>query len=222
MASIIQRKIKKYRRDNPYSHELLFWFLGAVETLVKIVLLGILMFALFWLYSYWQPADDSQSTQPVAQRIPAQTAKPNTRDTTIVSPAVTSAKVEEVLALSDPETTNISPVANAPIEIRKDQEGIDWISRLDPGEFIIQFASSADESALIEFSMEYLPGGAVVYPIKRTPSGRHVLGVSSDVIYDSLGAAQRALENMPSSIKQDNPWIRPARQVQRAISNTLG
>ncbi len=227
MPSLIPKKLRRYKREYPYSHPVLFFFLEAAESLVKLGAVAIIcVVSYFGLKNLLLNSDPDTDIAPRA-------------DTTItavmseaIKPVPSASVADEVISTSsdqkvatpdlNPAATNITKTTAFTLDnVLRDQDAIAWLTKLKASDFIIQFAATPDEQAIFEFTSDSMNGEAVVYPFKRTPSGRPVYGAASTDIYDSLESAQNALAGLPETLKDINPWIRPASQVQSAVANTL-
>ncbi len=142
-------------------------------------------------------------------------AKPADAQTTQQNRQVTDTTFDTDTTTEKPER----PVAGTSAKVTGKRQGASWIMSLPSEEYIIQFASTPDEQAIIEFSQLNLQQDAVIYPFRRTPSGRPVFGIAHMATYLSLESAQQAIEELPLYLQQSDPWIRPVNTIQNAIVN---
>ncbi|MEM7257620.1 MAG: hypothetical protein AAF404_09555 [Pseudomonadota bacterium] len=209
MPSLIPRKLRHYRRLHPYSHPLFFATLDTIESLLKLIFLLGFGLAAYFLFKNWVLPD----------QYPIAAAPQNISNTSKVEQSSLAQEINEG-AIKPSLPPEPEPLKTAPnVRIVANQDGIDWVRQLPPSEYIIQFAATPDKDAIMAFSRENLSTGAVIYPFKRTPSGRPVFGVAMQNVYLSLDAAQRAVEQLPASLQEAKPWIRPVNQLQKAVSD---
>lgn len=216
MPSLIPRKLRRYRKMHPYSFPLLFTLLDAAESMVKFIFILAIGLVGYVLFKNWT-TPEGPTPDVAAQQAPALVVA----DQNNFEPQ----PVEFTQWEAPLNSTTVPAVSTAPVEssrILADQQGVEWISQLRPSEYIIQFASTPDEQAILEFTRQYLATGAVIYPFKRTPSGRPIFGVATQSVYASLDAAKQAIEKMPAPLRESRPWIRPVNQLQQAVAANAG
>ncbi|MEM7260167.1 MAG: hypothetical protein AAF404_22560 [Pseudomonadota bacterium] len=240
MVNIVRRKIKRYRSKNPYEHELLFGILGGVFALSKFF--AVLLLCLLAYVAFERMKTNQSVSQQVVETdnvaVAVNSARSLVSENTINDKAVrlSDSAVSSATQTAGEVAASVAPSAASPIrtidnsltaspvsggEILFDQEGSQWILDLPGDDYVMQFASTPDSTAILEFAREYLRSGAVIYTFKRTPSGRPVYGVASKEVHSSLEAAQQELQKLPVALRQANPWIRPIAPLQRAIRGAL-
>lgn len=219
METIITRKIRRHRKIYPYSYPLLFMALVAIESLLKAAVVVIVMLAAYYYLVAGRAVD--RSSIPDTSALPPKMLSVSENDPSIGLPEL------EILAGANSKVSENTVAAELPgllqreVVIKRDQAGIDWVYQLGPSDYIIQLAATPDEPAILEFAREFLPSGSVIYPFKRTPSGRPVFGIASVAVFNSFEDAQLAIARFPQSLRQSDPWIRPAAQIKRAVIATL-
>jgi septal ring-binding cell division protein DamX len=233
--------MRRYKAHNPYSHRTFFFILAAFESLLKIAaVIAIVLGSYLFLKNKIQldnpvTASDqnTQSVEAPVVTVAGESAGDRVADavtgssTAIASQASselqTASERQNSEAQSEQPVAAISPAGNtSTAEILNSQAGVDWIGQLEPSDFIIQFAATPDQSAIMAFATENLATtGAAIYPFKRTPSGRQVFGVAAVESYGSLESAQLALQSLPAALQQQKPWIRPVKDLQTQVLETL-
>lgn len=140
-------------------------------------------------------------------------------------PALIRAPLPDSVAKA-PLPTPLEPVATEPPTSNKEvrssgrlmkKEALSWLHEQNADQYIIQFASSGNETDVVGFTDEFMPNSAVIYPFKLGSSDKTVFGAASKTVYDSQEAASVALKEMPENVKQYDPWIRPVSELQRII-----
>ncbi len=235
MPSLIPRKIRRYKKEYPYSYRGLFFFLELADSLFQLAIVGLLCFGGYAALKHLttKEADSLASTSvPAAlDTIESEVAdnhnnkKPEVLTASTEAPASVSSAISTtelvVPAISDATATaSITPqqtLSSAPID---GTEAISWVNQQRSSDYLIQFASSPDKSAMLEFALSNLSDGSVLYPYKRTPSNRPVYGLARGV-YPSLETAQQAISEMPAALRNQQPWIRPLGQLKSQIATTI-
>lgn len=224
MPSLIPRKIKRYKREYPYSHPVLFFFLELADSLAQLAIVSLLLLGGYLGYKHYSQQQPEQQLE--------QQADSSVQEPTLHATLETPTLVETSSIDLQPVASNV-PVENS-ILIPEDQRKIDssasvilegsdavkWINQQQNSDYLIQFASSPDKEALLEFARLNIQTVAVLYPYKRTPSNRPVYGLASGV-HPSLDAAQQSITRLPQALQSQQPWIRPLGQLQTEITRTL-
>ena len=230
MPSLIPRKIRRYKKENPYSHRGLFFILESTDSLIQLAIIALLCFSGYAALTHLTTREaDTLASSSVLDptKIEAEVAKSDHHEKPAVLMASTNApSTVSSAASAAPENSELNAVspnapsqtlASAPID---GTDAIRWIKQQKPSDYLIQFASSPNKSAMLEFALSNLSDGSVLYPYKRTPSNRPVYGLASGV-YPSLDTAQQAITEMPAALQNQKPWIRPLGQLQSQIAATI-
>lgn len=221
MPSLIPRKIRRYKKEYPYSYPALFFFLELADSLVKYSLVAALLFG-----SYIALNRYTQSTSLASQQTTAET---NETISVVAATRSDNKSVQErptKLVHAEPPTnstklTVIETATKKPLpQILEGNQAIGWIQQQVSSYYLIQFASSPDKAALLEFARENLQAPSILYPYKRTPSNRPVYGVASG-LFSSMESARQSLSQLPQELQSYEPWIRPIDKLQRDITSTL-
>lgn len=222
--------MRRYQAHNPYSHRTFFFLLAAFESLLKFAAaIAIVLGSYVYLKNKISVAEQSaaqQSREAPAVTVAAQPASEPNLDASakgVTEPTSDASTTAQPAALQ----TDVQPIAVVSAtdnsgEILNSQASVDWLSQLKPSDFVIQFAATPDKSAITAFANENMAAtGAAIYPFKRTPSGRQVFGIATVASYDSLESARLALQSLPAALQQEKPWIRPVKDLQRQVLETL-
>lgn len=96
-----------------------------------------------------------------------------------------------------------------------------WVMQQDREHFTIQLGTSPDADLLKDFIPLINTDSAItLYPFKTTDSGRFVYGLSTG-IYEDLETALQAVDELPKEAVEFGPWIRPIKELQKQISQTI-
>lgn len=211
----LRRDYREFKMYNQFTYPALFFFIGLIKPLL---IFGIaIAAALILLPHVTQGIQVSKSTEVIdSSAAPQRLAEP-------VLPSVPS-----VVAMVTPNVGNRyekpvdETVVVEQIVTRTPRVvGADWILSRKPGEFTVQFASSPDKPLMVEFASFFDSNAEIaIYPFKRTPTNRPVYGLASGV-YPSFESAQLAIEKLPASIREYDPWIRPLKTLQTQVRSFL-
>ena len=219
MPSLIPRKIRRYKKEYPYSYPALFFFLEMADSLIKLSLIAALLFGGYVAFNrYNQPVSPDTALQTIAAA-DEQPASAQSDFNPILAERPTEAPADrpsEPAKLAVIETAPEKPLP----QILDGNQAIGWIQQQVSSYYLIQFASSPDKDALLEFARDNLTTPSVLYPYKRTPTNRPVYGVASG-LHSSMESAQQSLSQLPPELQSYDPWIRPVDKLQRDITSTL-
>lgn len=207
--SLIPRSIRRYRREHPYNHPVLFFFIDAVDSLFQIVLVCGVIFMGYNMLNNAKHKDQLSVTE-------AETDLPinNNAEITLLPAGQQVINASSVTPATSIDTTVHKSDAKRLLD---NTDATQWVNSLPESHYTIQFAASIDKSALIAFADEYLTKGAVIYPFKHTRENVPMYGVASG-LYDSLYAAMQAIDKLPASLQEQGPWVRPAEELQQQVS----
>ncbi len=214
MPSLIPRKIKRYKREYPYSYPVLFFFLELADSVAQLAIVGLLLLGGYLGYKHYsQPLADSG-----IPTLPANLETPTLVETSSIDlqPVASNVPVDNSI-LTPEDQRKIDLSASVVLE---GSDAVKWINQQQNSDYLIQFASSPDREALLEFARLNIQTVAVLYPYKRTPSNRPVYGLASGV-HPSLDSAQQSITRLPQALQSQEPWIRPLGQLQTEITRTL-
>ncbi|MFO1351798.1 MAG: SPOR domain-containing protein [Gammaproteobacteria bacterium] len=119
---------------------------------------------------------------------------------------------EAVFGAAEPASAQ-TPAPAKPV-VRPSQD--DWLSSLDPREYVVQLLASADKSALDEVITAYGQHLPMPPQIARTLSKGQAWYVLLLGPYTDAGAANTALKTLPADLRKRNPWVRKIATVQAA------
>lgn len=212
MWSLVPRPVRRYRREHPYSHPLLFLFVDMADSSLKFLITCGVIYGAYFAVSNSEPetntllANNSVTVEtPVAETI----QKSDTYELT----TIVSASSSEQSAVETHHQYNDSKT------LLDNEVGIRWIEGLPESHYVIQFATSVNKTELIEFATNHLKKGAVIYPFKLTSDQNAMYGLASG-LYDSMQTALQAIDKMPEPVTQHRPWVRPVTTLKRAVRET--
>jgi len=100
---------------------------------------------------------------------------------------------------------------------KPDMVDAEWVTRLNPEHFIVQYGSTVDLELIEEFVPVINSSEEIaIYPFKKTPSGRLVYGIATGV-YDDLDNALESVEKLSAEARAYNPWVRPVDELIEQI-----
>ena len=138
----------------------------------------------------------------VAERVPEPTPRPEPKPITKPTPKPTPQS-----QTSAPTFAYASGVHNAA-----------WLLRQNDASYTIQLVGLSDaDRATSYLSEQERPERFALF---RTRSGGRVMHVVTFGVYTTSEAAEAAVNRLPSSVGQGNPWVRPIRSVKSAIATT--
>ena len=138
----------------------------------------------------------------VAERVPEPTPRPEPKPITKPTPKPTPQS-----QTSAPTFAYASGVHNAA-----------WLLRQNDASYTIQLVGLSDaDRATSYLSEQERPERFALF---RTRSGGRVMHVVTFGVYTTSEAAEAAVNRLPSSVGQVNPWVRPIRSVKSAIATT--
>jgi len=185
------RRYRKFRYENQYDAPLLILFFDVCIGLGKILLLALLVLG-GWLLS------NQYLSGKEATLVDSRLLEP-----TVAVQSLPPAAPEPTTSTAEPDT------------VRDNLTIVDaqWISRLNPNSFIVQFASTPDLKLLKEFIPVINNGEPIaIYPFKKTRSGNPVYGIATGV-FDDLDSALISLEQLPTEARAYKPWVRPVKEL---------
>jgi len=194
------RRYRKFRFENQYDAPLLIFFFDFCIGLAKFLLLALLVLGGWLLTKQYL---SSQSTT-IADSGKIQLAEKQSQATIVAVQSLPAATSEEPEKISvDPDTAlNNLTIVDA-----------QWISRLNPNSFIVQFASTPDLKLLEEFIPVINSGEPIaIYPFKKTRSGDLVYGIATGV-FEDLDSALLSVERLPTAARAHEPWVRPVKDL---------
>jgi len=206
MWSLIPGPIRRYRRQHPYNHPMLYFFMDLIDSSLKLLLLcGVAIAGYVAVKNYTGHNPVSQiATATTTEPAQSDIELPLTQQTTVVTASAVRGTVN---ATTDIRTKRL--LDNTP--------GILWINSLPDTHYVIQFASSVDKPTLIAFANNHLQKGAVIFPFKITADKQTMYGVASG-LYETMDSAMQAIERFPQALRQHQPWIRPVASLQKQVA----
>ncbi len=223
MWSLVPRSIRRYRREHPYSNPFLFLCVDFLDSTLQIVIVCGVIYAGYNIVTRQNAeqtmavaVDSNQTLEPIQGDIEAAI------DSFQVIPAVIAASATTPTMNNNPAHVdqNHNQSTTQTRLLLDDKFGIRWVNSLPPGQYTIQFASSIDKAALVEFANDNLSRGAAIYPFKITDNNQPLFGVASGV-YDSLYTALKVIDKFPEPLLQHGPWVRPVVELQREVSQAM-
>ena len=197
------RRYRRFRYENRYDTPILIFVADTSIMLAKLALLVAALLVMWVLADRFRHSTQSSAVEVVQEstEAPAPTAAKQ--------PAIT----EATTAVANIET---QPIATAPV--KPDLVDEQWITRLNPEQFIVQYGSSVD----LELIEEFIPvinnaEKIAIYPFKKTPSGRLVYGIATGV-YTDLDTALASLDDLPAEARAYEPWVRPVNELIKQIN----
>jgi len=133
----------------------------------------------------------------------------------IISNPTPAAQLPAAPALTAEPNIESRPATTA--SAKPDMVDAEWVTRLNPEHFIVQYGSTVD----LELIQEFVPvinssEEIAIYPFKKTPSGRLVYGIATGV-YDDLDNALESVEKLSAEARAYNPWVRPVDELIEQI-----
>ena len=220
MFSFIPNAVKRYRRDHPYTHPVLFFAVDCTDSLLQFAVLGLIGYAGYYSFERWTsnsetPAVATASVQPLVIQTEETAIDQNQLYQTALIEASSNSATKPAIG-----KLTVAPINRAePNHLLDGKYALRWVESQPETGFTIQFGSSTDKAALIDFASEHLNKGAVIYPFKQTNSNRTMYGVASG-LYDSIPSALRAIDNMSATLVAYEPWIRPMSKLQKQVAST--
>lgn len=209
MFSFVPRAVTRYRRDNPYTHPLLFFVVDCTDSCLQFALVGAIAYGGYYSLNNWNSSD--VETDQIMTAVADDSISPIQTAIVPASSTVTT------------ETIELLPVAplerDEPSRLLDGKYAIRWVQSQPQDGYTIQFGASVNKGELIDFANEHLTQGAVIYPFKRTSNDQTLYGVSSG-LYDSVSSALRAIDNMPADAVVNDPWIRPIGKLQKQVKRS--
>jgi septal ring-binding cell division protein DamX len=210
MFSFVPPVVKRYRRNNPYTHPFLFFVVDCTDSCLQFALLGALAYGGYKSFNHWNTQSGLSKAPTLVAATPVETA---------IVPASSKATSAEPKVL-EIKTLPVEPlVRDEPTLVLDGRYALRWVQSQPADDYTIQFGASVNKSELIDFANEHLTNGAVIYPFKRTEGNQVMYGVASG-LYDSMSSALVAIDNMPVTAVVNDPWIRPIKKLQRQVSRT--
>ncbi len=210
MFSFVPRAVTRYRRNNPYTHPLLFFVVDCTNSCLQFALVGAIAYGGYYSLNNWN-ATDVESDQ-VMKAVAEDSISPIQTAIVTASSTVTT-EIIEILPVEPLERDEPSHLLDGKYAIR-------WVQSQPQDGYTIQFGASVNKGELIDFAYEHLTNGAVIYPFKRTSNDQTLYGVSSG-LYTSVSSALRAIDNMPADAVVNDPWIRPISKLQKQVERNL-
>lgn len=174
----------------------------------------------------WECVQDAElARRPRPERLPTDVVEPETEPAPAIQPGVT---YEPELA-PEPRigSSGTSPVATAatgaaiiettpapqPAQVEAPVAPLDLMSL--PGDmYAVQLIAMANEPLANDFVRDHDIGNAMTLMLGRDGSLYYVVLLG---IYESYGAAQRAVDHRPSSLANIKPWIRSLASIQQGV-----
>ena len=98
--------------------------------------------------------------------------------------------------------------------------GSQWMLEQNPEHFIVQYGSSPNLRLLKQFAAVMETDEPIaIYPFKTTSSGKPVYGIASS-LHSNLEAGLNSVKQLPESVREFGPWVRPLKNVQQQIRKT--
>ncbi|MGD2084471.1 MAG: SPOR domain-containing protein [Chromatiales bacterium] len=168
-----------------------------------------------------EPADEPKPSPPTTTPGPDQTSPPSPSPesaATSPEPAIASATTPVTLESGEPDAAPSHRRAPEPTPDRDttDLQGPDWLMDQASDAYTLQVLAVRDFTAIERLCAS--PGAcaqAAWYAQERDGSTWYRLVVGA---YRSRVEAREAIEELPPGLRDQTPWIRPLRDVQRAIS----
>lgn len=193
------RRYRKFRFENQYDAPLLIFFIDLCIGLGKILLLAVLVLG-GWLLSN-QYLSNQESALADSGEMKLQKSSVAVQSLPAVTPVSAANETIKPAAVHDATLNNLTIV------------DAQWITRLDPNSFIVQFASTPHLKLLEEFIPVINNGEPIaIYPFKKTRSGNLVYGIATGV-FDDLDTALISLEQLPNEARAYEPWVRPVKEL---------
>ena len=236
-SSLINRRIKRYRASNPYSHRFFFGCISALIGTLKIVVLLLVLAACWKGFLVLTQAENSDVTVAgnldrdtdagaVVQLRSPITAAPELAPSAVAAqPAVTAPPAVAAPPAVTPSESNVATLlSSSPVTetVLFDEA---WVMSLDRDTFTVQLGTSPDLDKLVAFAREvFASEQAHVLPFRVSSIGNPIYGLVFGEHAD-LQAARDAVAQFPAAYRQYDPWIRPAGLLQdqvQAAKNKLG
>ena len=215
MFSFVPPALRRYRRNNPYTHPFLFFVVDCTDSCLQFALIGAIAFGGYQSFKHKneQPGLSESSTKVAATIVDTPV------ETTIV-PASSKSTITEIETLTITMPTVATLKHDEPTVVLDGKYALRWVQSQPADDYTIQFGASVDKGELIDFAHEHLTNGAVVYPFKQTEDNQVMYGVASG-LYDSVSLAMQAIDNMLINAVVNDPWIRPIKTLQQQVSHTI-
>ena len=200
------RRYRRFRHENRYDTPLLIFFADTTIMLAKYALLIAALLTVWVLAKNFIDPSPNTSSVEVAQENDSE------------SPSVTADQLSETLRARTETDTEVKPLATAALAKPNMVDG-EWVTRLNPEHFIVQYGTSPD----LELLEEFIPiinneEEIAIYPFKKTPTGRLVYGIATGV-YTDLDTALESLEELPAEARAYEPWVRPIKDLITQINS---
>ena len=215
--SEIKRSYQRYKLYNRSAHPFKIWLMetGILIARLLVLLVFLAVIALLISNTSFGPLgnlferDSEQSAN--LQLLPESS---NTQTAAIIA---AKAPAPETVEFSAPLTSiTDSPIAGAASN-SPEILGPGWLLEQAVGDYTIQFASASDLSKLVDFSNQFSSSETVtIYPFQRR-NDEIVYGLASG-IYTDFASAKLAIDDMPDSLRENQPWIRAIDKVQAEIA----
>lgn len=134
--------------------------------------------------------------------------------------SITLSKAGPAPVLSDPVAQPQTPAAVKPAARRTPVVGAEWVLSQNRG-FVVQIATSTRPDRLRAMAQQFGEIEPVaVYPFSVSATGQRLYGLSVGY-YRSFLAASEDFKLMPQEIQANEPWIRSAKTLQKAIQSVM-